>query len=326
MLHLRFASTDPAMNLALEEALFNALEEGQPGWLLLWQNAPSIIVGRHQNTAEEIDCARVEAKGIPVVRRMTGGGAVYHDLGNLNFSFLAFRKQAGRIDFSAWLKPVAQALSGLGAEVAVTGRNDLEIAGRKISGSAQRLQNGRGLHHGTLLVHPDFDAMSAFLHPDQAKYASKGVASVRARVTCLADQLGRAVAVDEVCRLLAEACADGEGALPEGVLAEARRLASEKYQSWDWNFGASPKYTERRSRRFAWGRVEVFYDVAKGRIASARVMGDFFAARDPEEFGEALKGQPRRPEDLLRHLKTLPLGQWFAGCSEAELAAFLAEL
>ena len=326
MLHLRFASTDPAMNLALEEALFNSLEEGSPGWFLLWQNAPSVIVGRHQNTAEEIDCAKVEAQGIPVVRRMTGGGAVYHDLGNLNFSFLAWRKEAGRIDFSAWLKPVTQALSGLGLEVAVTGRNDLEIAGRKISGSAQRLQNGRVLHHGTLLVDPDFGAMSALLHPDEAKYASKGVASVRARVTCLADALGRAVAVDEVCRLLAEACADGEGSLPAGVLANAERLASEKYRSWDWNFGASPKYTERRGRRFPWGRVEVFYDVARGRIASARVMGDFFAARELEEFCEAIKDQPRRPEDLLAHLRTLPLGQWFAGCHEAELAAFLAEL
>ncbi len=326
MLHLRFGSTDPAMNLALEEALFNSLEEGAPGWLLLWQNAPSVIVGRHQNTAEEIDCARAGAQGIPVVRRMTGGGAVYHDLGNLNFSFLAFRKEAGRIDFSAWLKPVAEALSGLGAEVSVTGRNDLEIAGRKISGSAQRLQNGRVLHHGTILVNPDFGAMSAMLNPDPAKYASKGVASVRARVTCLADALGRAVSVEEVCRLLAKACADGEGALPAGVLAEAERLASGKYRAWDWNFGASPKYTERRGRRFAWGRVEVFYDVSRGRIASARVMGDFFAARDLEEFCGALKDQPRRPEELLARLKTLPLGQWFAGCDETELAGFLAEL
>ena len=112
----------------------------------------------------------------------------------------------------------------------------------------------------------------------------------------------------------------------EEAKAEAERLALEKYRSWDWNFGASPKYTERRARRFSWGRVEVFYDVARGRIASARVMGDFFAARDPAEFCGALKGRPRRPQELLAYLKTLPLDQWFAGCHEAELAAFLAEL
>ena len=149
-------TTEPAYNLALEETLFDELTTGEEGLFLLWRNAPSIIVGRHQCTGEEINADFVKRRGIPVVRRNTGGGAVYHDLGNLNFSFIEHADGEGKVDFGRYLTPICAALRELGVEAHISGRNDLEVKGRKISGSAQRLQHGKVLHHGTLLVDLNF--------------------------------------------------------------------------------------------------------------------------------------------------------------------------
>ena len=152
MQFLSLSSTDPALNLALEECLLQWLPADHPGLFLLWQNAPSVIVGRHQVTLDEIDADFVRRRGLPVVRRMTGGGAVYHDLGNLNFSFMENAHGRKTVDFARYLRPVCAALAELGVQASLTGRNDLEAGGRKLSGSAQSLRQGRILHHGTLLV------------------------------------------------------------------------------------------------------------------------------------------------------------------------------
>ncbi|HML45867.1 MAG TPA: lipoate--protein ligase family protein, partial [Clostridia bacterium] len=175
-------SNDPAWNLALEQTL---LETVQEDLFLLWQNGPSVIVGRNQNARAEVDESLVEALGLPVVRRMTGGGAVYHDLGNLNFSYIECRAGGHFGDFARYTKPVLEALRQLGIDAELGGRNDLLVDGRKISGNAQCLWRGRMLHHGTLLFDADLTVLGRVLRPDPAKLAGKGVASVRSRVTNL---------------------------------------------------------------------------------------------------------------------------------------------
>lgn len=317
-------TTDPAANLALEEALWESVTEESGDWFLLWRNAPCVVVGRHQNTVEEVNMAEIGARRLDVVRRNTGGGAVYHDLGNLNFSFVSWKPSVRQVDFAAWLGPVAKALEDLGVPARIRGRNDLEAFGRKISGSAQAIRRGRVLHHGTLMVNLDFEAMTRALHPDPGKYLSKGVASVRARVANISEFWHAGCTMEELRERLVARCADGEGRVPEEILARAQQLAREKYCSWDWNFGASPACSERRSRRFPWGRLEVFMAVEKGHVASCRFRGDFFSSREVEELEARLAGCSREPAKLRGRLCGLPLGEWFAGCCPEETAAFIA--
>ena len=317
-------TTSPADNLALEEALWESLGEGGDDWFLLWRNAPCVVVGRHQATVREVNMAEVEGRGLTVVRRNTGGGAVYHDLGNLNFSFLAYRPGARRLDFGAWLAPIVEALADVGVKATVTGRNDIEAGGRKVSGSAQAIRRGRVLHHGTLLVNLDFEAMTRALHPDPEKYLSKGVASVRARVANIGELWRAGCSMEELRQRLVARCADREGPVSRAVLERAAGLARDKYASWDWNFGASPAFTERRARRFPWGRIEACLRVERGRIEACRFHGDFFSSRDVGELEERLVGTSREPGALEALLRELPLEEWFAGCTGEEVAAFIA--
>lgn len=316
--------TDPTLNLALEEVLFQRLGPGEAGCFLLWQNAPSVIVGRHQNTREEVDADWLAARAIPVVRRNTGGGAVYHDLGNLNFSFMEYAPERGKVDFARYLTPVCAALSRLGVEARLTGRNDLEAGGRKISGSAQSLREGRVLHHGTLLVNLNFADMVAALSVDPEKYRSKGVASVRARVANISEFWRPGTTLDDLRAALAACCAPDAApqALPGDILREARRLAEEKYRTWDWNFGHSPAFSEQRRQRFPWGLVDLRLDVRRGIITACRLSGDFFAATDSAALERRLIGVRDEPEALRAALADVDWEACFSGCDPAVMQKF----
>ncbi|WP_297217276.1 lipoate--protein ligase [uncultured Desulfovibrio sp.] len=318
------SGTDPACNLALEEVLFSRLGPQEPGIFLLWQNAPAVIVGRHQNTLEEIDRPWLLAQGIPVVRRNTGGGAVYHDLGNLNFSFMEYAPERRRVDFGRYLRPVCAALEELGVPAVITGRNDLEAGGRKISGSAQCLRQGRVLHHGTLLVDVNLEHMTAALSVDPEKYRSKGVASVRARVANISEFWQEGSSMARLRAALAACCAPHGPAqeVPAEVLAEAEALADRKYRTWEWNFGASPAYTERRRQRFAWGTVDVRLDVVRGVIRSCHVSGDFFAVAEVEDLERRLAGVRHEPQALEQALEGLDWEAHFSGCDAAVMQKF----
>ena len=315
---------DPALNLALEEQLCLSLPEGHPGWFLLWQNGPSVIVGRHQCTMDEVNMPFVTARNIPVVRRMTGGGAVYHDTGNLNFSLISHAgaiTDGGRLDFGRFLGPVVAALARLGVDARLSGRNDLEVDGRKISGSGQRVWRGRVLHHGTLLVRADVDTMMAVLTPDEAKIRAKGVASVRSRVTNIADHWRRGTTLDDLRRELVAACADGQGTPSAEDMAAATALAETKYRRWDWNFGASPPYTEERKQRFPWGTVRVRLDVARGVVRHCRIEGDFFATGDVATLETRLTGCSREPQAMKQVLAGIRWHEWFSGYNGEDVAA-----
>ena len=322
MRYLRLTTTDPTFNLALEETLFTSLDEHSEPIFMLWQNAPSIIIGCHQNALQEINLGEVEEKKLPVVRRSTGGGAVYHDLGNLNFSFLEYRPGARQVDFRRYLEPIVAALDKLGVKAEISGRNDLEAGGRKVSGSAQRLSQGRVLHHGTLLVNADFEAMTRALQPDPEKYLSKGVASVRARVANISEFWNKGTTLDDLCKGLAEEICDGDAKLPCSVLAKARELQQARYADWEWNIGRSPAFTSHTEQRFPFGRIQLCLAVKGGCITDCRIYGDFFAQRPVKEIEERLKGCQGRREALAKIVSGIRFAEYFCGAEEEAVRSF----
>ena len=187
VLYLETGSQDPAFNLAFEEYVLTNRKEGE--YLLLWQNDNTIVIGRNQNAEAEINRAFVEEHGIHVVRRTTGGGAVYHDMGNLNYSFITDVGNAEELTMARFTRPIVEALKALGLQVEASGRNDILVEGRKISGTAQRVTRGRILHHGTLLFNADPSMVAGALNVDPEKFRSKSAKSVRSRIGNIQDFL-----------------------------------------------------------------------------------------------------------------------------------------
>ena len=184
--YLNLTTTDPSFNLAAEEFVFESLPKDR-SYFMLWQNDRAVIIGKYQNTLAEINLPYIEANGIRVVRRLSGGGAVYHDLGNLNYTFIADAKESERLDLRLFCEPVLRTLSSFGVKAELNGRNDMTVDGQKFSGNAQMIRHGRVLHHGTILFDSDLEAVTLALHVDEAKIRAKGIRSVRSRVTNLAD-------------------------------------------------------------------------------------------------------------------------------------------
>ena len=317
-------SHDPAYNLALEEYLYRSVNEGHPGYFLLWQNAPSIIVGRFQNTAQEVNRPFVEERGIHVVRRISGGGAVYHDLGNVNYSFIVPNDEGTPFDFARHARPVIDALAKLGVEAESGGRNDLLIDGRKFSGSAQHMDRRRLLHHGTLLFDSDLSILEQALSVDEEKFTSKGFKSVRSRVTNILPMLPEPISVEEFIDALRGALSGTDtSSLDEAQLSEIRRLRDEKYATWEWNWGASPEFTERKVHRFPWGKVEALLNIKEGVIRQARFYGDYFGSENREEIERLLEGRFYREDALREALEGFPLERSFKGAGTEEFLTFL---
>lgn len=326
MYALRINSTEAAFNLALEETLFDTLSPENPGIFLIWRNAPSVIVGCHQNTAEEVNAAYCREHGIAVVRRPTGGGAVYHDLGNVNFSFLVWVEKNRLAGFEEFMRPMVQALRDLGVDALYTSRNDITVNGRKVAGTAQRRKGQKMLHHGCLMVDVDTSAMNRALAADAEKFQSKGVASHRARVANLREFLPTGLSREECMHMVIDAmtrrCAHGERTLSQELREKAEALAALRYRSWEWNWGHSPRFTEKRRRRFSWGRLECLLDVQGGVIFSCRLFGDFFALRDIHELEQALTGICAGRDSLEAELRHIPVESWFLGAEREELLQF----
>jgi len=319
--------TDPPYNLALEEVM--AAQADAP-FAMLWRNRPAVIIGRNQNACREFDSACARERGISVVRRMTGGGAVYHDLGNLNYSIFAFETSTNKryVDFAPFAEPVLTALRSLGVAAEFSGRNDILVGGRKVSGSAKCVHAGRILFHGTLLFDVDFDAMTAVLTPPQAKIEAKGVASVRARVANLNEFLPGLtrdtfrLALER--ELLRQFDLKEPLPIPDNWMREAERIADERYRSWDWNFGESPDFTFERTRRFPCGTVTVHLDVHSGLIRRAAFRGDFFGAAPADGLAALLTGCPHRADAVRAALSRADIGRYVAGLELDQLTELLA--
>ncbi len=328
MLGIFVENTKPYENIALEDYLFNSLKAHDEGYFLLWHNDPSIIVGRHQNTLQEINTELVKRYSLPVVRRMTGGGAVYHDLGNLNFSFLRPLKgdEENRIDFIKFLQPILATLQSLGVSAEFSSRNDLVCGERKFSGSAQLRRADKGvrrvLHHGTLLVNLDLAMLGAVLTGAPDKYLSKGISSIESRVANLQEFFPQGVGVEELKYTLMQNCATEVIQLDAKVLEAAKGLATKKYATEAWNYGASPAFTEKRRERFSWGLVECYIDVRAGHIVGIKIYGDFFAKSQVEEFEKLFDKVAYNSLAVSKAIKNVNFDDYFSGCDEQAMKDF----
>ena len=246
-------SNDPAYNIALEAYAFRELVN-EDELFILWINRPAIIVGKHQNTIQEINKEYTDAHGIKVVRRLSGGGAVYHDLNNLNYTIISNKADEGAFDFKTFSQPVIATLADLGVKAEFTGRNDLEIDGKKFCGNAQAYYKGRMMHHGCLLFDVDMSVLGQALKVSKDKIESKGVKSVRARVTNIVDELPEKITVNEFSDKILEKMKEfypemTEYVLSESELAKIQDSYEKQFNTWDWTYGQSPEYTVERNVR-----------------------------------------------------------------------------
>ena len=307
-------STDPAFNLALEEYALTQLNEDI---IMLWRNAPAVIIGQNQNAIAEMDLDYIRENNIKVIRRQSGGGAVFHDLGNINFTVI---HALGKDDFNNYAKftaPICEFLNTLGVKAYLHGRNDLLIDGLKFSGNAQAVRGGRIMHHGTLLFNADVTALAKSLRPNPAKIQSKGIASVKSRITNIAAHLPKEITVEEFLLKLYDFFGKQEG-IEEYCMTNADRAATnelvdKKYGTWEWNIGNSPPYQYNKSEYFPFGSVEVSINAKNALIDDIAVRGDFFGVNDIAELEAKLCGIPHEKKEIELALKDINLADYISG-------------
>ena len=314
--------TDPRINLAIEEYALKNLDINET-YLLFYINEPSIIIGKNQNTIEEINTEYVESQGIHVVRRLSGGGAVYHDLGNLNYSFITKDDGDSFHNFRKFTEPVVQALKSMGVNAELSGRNDLLAEGRKISGNAQFATRGRMFTHGTLLFDSEMDHIVSALKVKKDKIESKGIKSVRSRVANITEFLPEKISVEEFRRLLLIHLFDGEDNIQEYVLSEEDwekiyQLSKERYQNWDWNYGKSPRFNLQHSHRFPVGQIDARFDVVKGIVKNCKIYGDFFGVGNVEDIENRLIGVRYERTELEKALDDISVKHYFGNVTKED--------
>ena len=322
-------SHNPFYNIALEAYAFRELRD-EDELFILWINEPTIVIGKHQNAIEEINKAYTDKHGIHVVRRLSGGGAVYHDLNNLNYTIISNKAEEGAFDFKTFSQPVIETLADLGVTATFTGRNDLDINGKKFCGNAQAYYKGRMMHHGCLLFDVDMTVLGNALQVSKDKIESKGVKSVRARVTNILDELPEKITVQEFSeRLLDKMKASypdmTEYVLSDEELTEIKKLADEQFGTWDWTYGKSPDYTIKRSVRYPAGKLTSYVKVEKSMITGLKIYGDFFGIKDISDIEEELIGLRYEYQDILAKLQTIDTTPYFTNITPQEIAGAIAE-
>ena len=317
--YLQTGSNDPAYNLAFEEYVLANRTSGS--YLILWQNANAVIIGRNQNAEAEINRSFVEQHGIQVVRRNTGGGAVYHDLGNLNYSFITDAGDPESRNADRFTSPVVRTLCALGLDAEASGRNDILVSGRKVSGAAQQLLKGRILHHGTLLFDSDSNMIAGALNPDPSKFQFKGVQSVRSRVGSIRSALREDMNLAEFWQYLKTALAE-DGIVPVSLspeeLKQIQTLKEEKYDTWQWNFGKSPKFQTCCKQRFSGGLLELHLTVKQGMIENLQILGDFLALTELTPLEDALIGCAYEEEAVYTVLNKFPFFEYLGNITKKE--------
>lgn len=328
MNYLDLKTTDPAFNLAVEEYVFDYLPRDRM-YVMLWQNDNAIIIGKNQNTLAQINESYVKEQGIRVVRRLSGGGAVYHDMGNLNFTVIA-DAQGENLDFGRFCALVVKTLRKLGVDAEINGRNDMTIDGKKFSGNAQYLRQGRVMHHGTILFDSNASVLANALQVDEAKIQAKGVKSVRSRVTnvrpCLPVDMTLPQFREVLLNTILEEEPGEEYILTEKDLEIVEKLKRERYDTWEWNYGRSPECTlHKKGRVEGCGTVEAFISLREGRISDITFRGDFFGVSDPEELAALLIGCRPDRASLEQRLSQTEVSRYFMGMTVTELVSILAD-
>ena len=322
-------SHNPFYNIALEAYAFRELRD-EDELFILWINEPTIVIGKHQNAIEEINKAYTDEHGIHVVRRLSGGGAVYHDLNNLNYTIISNKTQEGAFDFKTFSQPVIETLADLGVTASFTGRNDLEIDGKKFCGNAQAYYKGRMMHHGCLLFDVDMTVLGNALQVSKDKIESKGVKSVRARVTNILDELPKKMTVEAFSEQLLNKIKEQYPDMTQYVLSEAdleniQNLADNQFANWDWTYGKSPDYTIKRSVRYPAGKLTSYVKVEKSVITGLKIYGDFFGIKDVSDIEEELIGLRYEYQDVLDKLLTVETTQYFTNITPQEIAGAIVE-
>ncbi|HEO8204114.1 TPA: lipoate--protein ligase [Streptococcus agalactiae] len=316
-------SNDPAYNVALEAYAFQKLTDIDEIFIL-WINEPAIIIGRHQNTIQEINKEFIDKNGIHVVRRLSGGGAVYHDLNNLNYTIISNNTQEGAFDFQTFSKPVIDTLAKLGVKAEFTGRNDLEINGQKFAGNAQAYYKGRMMHHGCLLFDVDMSVLGQALKVSKDKIESKGIKSIRARVTNIVDHLSDKITVQEfsdaiLAQMKEEYPEMDEYVLSDAELSEIQAMRDNQFATWDWTYGKAPEYTIERGVRYPAGKITTYANVENSTIKSVKIFGDFFGVKPVDDIEKMLEGVRYDYKDVLAALKTVDTSQYFSRMTPEEI-------
>ncbi len=321
MLFINNTHTNPYFNLASEEYILKNFEDN---CFMLWRDESCIVVGKNQNTLSEINYDYVKENNIPVVRRLSGGGAVFHDLGNINFTFISNSDSESFLNFRKFTQPIIDVLQKLGVHAEFTGRNDLTIDGKKFSGNAQYNYKNRILHHGTLLFSSNIKDLSAALKVKESKFEGKSVKSVESRVTNISHHLSNPISLMEFKEMVMSHVMEiytGEKIYTFSQKDEEiiNLLVKEKYNTWEWNFGNSPKYSFSKEKRFPAGSIEFNLNVEKGIIKTIKLYGDFFGKCDVSDIENSLIDVEHNEKSILTALSKFDLTNYFSNISMEDI-------
>lgn len=308
-------STDPYFNLAFDEYCLENIPSEEP-YFFLWRNRPAVIIGLNQNAYSEVNLDYLNSHGITLARRVTGGGAVYHDLQNMNYTIIGRNPSP---------QPMVDALRSLGVPAELTGRNDIFVEGRKVSGYARRVSHDQEIIHGTLMYNVDLDTLTHVLDTQGSKMQAKGISSVKSRVANLKEYLPQFKSLDELQAALQEILSAGDGQMPLSTeqVAEVRRQADEKFSTWDFIYGHSHEADFRCKAKLSCGTVEADIRVDRGLIARLDFSGDFLFDTPAQELAAKMTGLRYAPAEVKAFLATQPVSTYFRGATPDDLAALL---
>ena len=308
-------STDPYFNLAFDEYCLENIPSEEP-YFFLWRNRPAVIIGLNQNAYSEVNLDYLNSHGITLARRVTGGGAVYHDLQNMNYTIIGRNPSP---------QPMVDALRTLGVPAELTGRNDIFVEGRKVSGYARRVSHDQEIIHGTLMYDVDLDTLTHVLDTQGSKMQAKGISSVKSRVANLKEYLPQFKSLDELQAALQEILSAGDGQMPLSAeqVAEVRRQADEKFSTWDFIYGHSHEADFRCKAKLSCGTVEADIRVDRGLIARLDFSGDFLFDTPAQELATKMTGLRYAPAEVKAFLATQPVSTYFRAATPDDLAALL---
>lgn len=324
MLLINNTSVEPYYNQAVEEFLLNNIDDDI---VMIWQNKNTIVVGKHQNALAEINYEFVNLNQTKVVRRLSGGGTVYHDEGNINFTFIKkYEGQNPGIDFRKFLNPIVQILNKYGLNAEFSGRNDILASGKKISGNAEHIfhRQKKILHHGTLLFSSNLDFLKNALRDNSEFYSDKSVKSIRSSVCNISELLNTNTTIENFKNVISGYFSKLYQDITPFEFSEidktnVQNLADTKYSQWNWNYGYSPKYVFHKKTETSEGVFEVKFSVEKGEILSAEMSADFIPENHIQMLRKALTGKEHRQETILEILKENPFYDYFKKLNNLEI-------